>query len=115
MQLSGTVHFDGGLKAPVKRAFVNAAASATTEVVAAVSLRKIRVIALAVVAGDTATDLTFKSGSTAISCLFANAANGGELGVNIHGWFETAAGAALNVTTDTGSTTGVLVTYVEVV
>lgn len=115
MTTSGTVHLDGGVRCPVKRALANAAASSTTAVVAAVTGKKIRVIALAMVAGDTATDITFKSGSTAISPLFANAANGGAvLGVNEHGWFETTEGAALNAVTDTGSNTGILVTYIEV-
>ncbi len=113
--LSGTL---AGLT--VKRAFANVAASSTdSSIVAAVASKKIRVLAVAVVAGGTATNITFNSkpagAGTAISPLFANAANGGEiLPFMQHGWFETTAGEGLTVTTGAGSTTGVLVIYVEV-
>jgi hypothetical protein len=116
MNFSGTIQLIGGNTVPVKRAFLNQAASGTAQtVVAAVSGKRIRVLALAMRAGATATDATFNSGSTAISPLFANAINDGAvLPLNEHGWFETAAGAALTVTTGAGSTTGILVNYVEV-
>jgi hypothetical protein len=94
----------------------NIAASQTdASVVAAVAGKKIRVLSLAFVAGGTATNATFNSASTAISPLFANAANGGAiLPFNPIGWFQTVAGEALTLTTGTGATTGVLVGYVLV-
>jgi len=94
----------------------NIAASQTaSSLVAAVTGKKIRVVALAMVTGGTATDVTFNSASTAISPLFANGANGGAvLPFNPVGWFETVAGEALTVTTGAGSTTGFLISYVLV-
>ena len=99
-----------------KFALANIAASQTGEViVTGVTDRKIRVLALACVTGATATTITFNSASTAISCLFANGANGGEiLPLNLAGWFETSVGAALTGTTGAGATTGVQVVYIEV-
>ncbi len=100
-----------------KFAFVNIAASQTNaSVVALVASKKIRVLAATFVAGGTATDLTFRTGTSAdISCKFANGANGGAaLAFNPCGWFETVAGEALTVTTGAGSTTGIQVVYVEV-
>ena len=111
---SGFSKFAYGVE-PAKYAFANIAASSTaSSVVAAVAGKKIRVVALAFVCGATATNATFNSASSAISCLFANAANGGAiLGENPLGWFETVRGEALTLTTGTGATTGVQVVYVE--
>lgn len=103
----------------VKRALANTAASQTdSAVVTAVAGKRIRVLAVAAVAGGTATDLTFNSkpagAGVAISCKFANGANGGEvLPFNEYGWFETSLGEGLTVTTGAGSTTGILVNYCE--
>lgn len=99
-------------------AFANVAQSQTdSSIVAAVSGKVIRVVAATAVAGGTATNLTFNSkgsgAGTAISPLYANGINGGEvLPFNPSGWFETTSGEALTVTTGAGSTTGILVTYV---
>lgn len=104
----------------VRYAFDNISATATDDsIVAAVANKKLRVIALAVVCGATATTITFNSkgsgAGTAISMAFQNAANGGEiLPLNEQGWFETNSGEALTATTGAGSTTGVQVVYVEV-
>jgi hypothetical protein len=101
----------------VKRAVANIAQSQTdSSVVAAVPGKKIRVVQLACQAGATATTIFFESGaSTAITPTFANGANGGAvLPYNPAGWFETAAGSALTATTGAGSTTGILVGYIEV-
>src|SRR5213082_747725 len=89
----------------IKRAFLNLAASATqTSVVAAVTGKRIRVLAVYAVAGGTATNLTFNSNTTAITPLLANAANGGVvLPLNPAGWFQTTAGEALTATTGAGS------------
>lgn len=107
---------DGTTALTPKFAKANIAASSTdSSVVAAVASKKIRVLAAFVVAGATATNVTFNSASTAKSALIATGANSGiALSFNPVGWFETVAGEALTVTTGTGSTVGVQVVYVEV-
>lgn len=101
-------------------AFANIAASATdSSLVAAVASAKIRVVAALVVTGATATNVTFNTkpggAGTAISMLFANAANGGAvLPFNPVGWFQTSAGEGLTATTGSGSTTGIQIVYVTV-
>lgn len=106
-----------GAELTPKFAFLNQAASGTNQtVVAAVTSKKLRVLALAVTCGATATNVTFNSSSAgAKTCLFANGANGGFiLPFSPVGWFETVAGEALAVTTGAGSTTGIQVVYIEV-
>lgn len=100
----------------LKRAKADVAASSTNSVVvAAVPGRVIRVLSLAILCGATGTVATLNSGSTAISMQFQNGANGGAvLPHNDYGWFETAIGEALTLTTGAGTTTGIQVNYVEV-
>ena len=121
VSVSGVVYEPvSGTTLTVKRAFSNVAASQVdAPLVAAVALRKLRVLSVYAVAGGTATTLTFNSkpggGGVAISALMANGANGGEvLGRNQDGWFETSIGEGLSVTTGAGSSTGIGVNYVEV-
>jgi hypothetical protein len=103
----------------VKYAFANTSAGTTDgALVSAVSGRRIRVVQVAAVAGGTATTLTFNTkpsgAGTAISPAFANGANGGEvLPFSSVGWFTTNLSEGLTVTTGAGSTTGILVGYVE--
>lgn len=103
-----------------KFAKANVAASSTdSSIIAAVTSKKLRVVSLVMVCGATATNITFNTkpggAGTAISMLFANAANGGAvLGYNPVGWFETSSGEGLTATTGAGSTTGVQITYIEV-
>lgn len=98
----------------------NVAASQTdSNIVTAVTAKKIRVLGVIVLTAATATNVTFNSkgagAGTAISALFACGANNGfALGFNPVGWFETAAGEALTVTTGAGSTTGFQIVYIEV-
>ena len=98
-------------------ALANVGASSTDAAIgAAVSGKKLRVLAAAFVCGATATTATFNSkgsgAGTAISMQFQNAANGGAvLPLNRLGWFETISGEALTLTTGAGSTTGVQVVY----
>lgn len=112
--------YNATLPSTVKYAFANVAASQTdSAVVAAVTSKKIRVLSACALAGGTATNLTFNTkpagAGTAISPLFANGANGGEvLPFSPIGWFETSSGEGLSVTTGTGSTTGIIVSYIEV-
>jgi hypothetical protein len=101
--------------------FANVAAATTDGViVAAQAGMKIRVLAVAVQTGSTATTVVFNSkgsgAGTAISMTFQNGANGGAvLPYNAAGWFETNRGEALTVTTGaTGSTTGIQIVYVLV-
>jgi hypothetical protein len=109
-----------GLSYPFKRAFANVVASQTdSSLVSAVPGKRIHVCAATFVCGSTATDATFNTkpsgAGTAISCLFANAANGGAvLPYCEAGWFDTGVGEGLSVTTGSGSATGIQVVYMEV-
>lgn len=114
---------DGSIISPhadignVLKTFVNISASTTDgSIVAAVTGKIIRVISLAMVAGATATNITFNSkpagAGTAISALFANGANGGAvLPFNEKGWIDTNSGEGLTATTGTGATTGIQIVY----
>lgn len=112
--------YNGTTALTPKFAFANVAASQTdSSIVAAVTSKKIRVHQVAAVAGGTATNLTFNSkpggAGTAISPLFANTSNSGEvLPFSPMGWFETVSGEGLTVTTGAGSTTGIIIGYTEV-
>jgi len=97
-------------------AFANVNASSTdTSIVAAVAGYRICVTGYTLVAGGTATNVTFNSkgagAGTAISSLKACAANGGVSAQNPRGVFKTNVGEALTLTTGTGSTVGLDVTY----
>ena len=99
-----------------KFAVLNAAADGTREVVAAVTGIKIRVLALvADQQADAAATMQFKSATTAITGEFvsANTKMLVMLPFSSAGWFETAAGEALQVTTAGTNVTGCLV-YIEV-
>jgi hypothetical protein len=106
-----------GVSALDLRAVANVAQSQTDSVlVAAVAGKKIRVTAVVTQAGAVATNITFNTkgagAGVAISPVFANAANiPNPLTFNPMGWFETASGEGLTVTTGAGSTTGILVVY----
>lgn len=116
-QSSGVIYDDKGKVRSVSRSFKNIAAAQTdAEVVAAVAGYKIRVLAMTMSPGATATAITFNSkpagAGTAISALFANAANATQqLGHNPHGWFETNVGEGLSATTGAGSATGLTFAY----
>lgn len=97
-------------------AFANVAASTTDKVlVPAVAGKSIRVLGLLVLAGGTATSVTFNSlgsSSTPVSIALACAANGGlVLPENSNGWMQSNAGESLSVTTGSGSTVGVQLVY----
>ena len=98
-------------------AWEDVSASSTDEVlVDGITGKKIRVRSFIINQGDTtASTVVFNSkgtgAGTAISPTFKFAANGGVIGDNPTGWFETAAGEALTVSTGSGSDTGILVTY----
>ncbi len=103
-----------------KRAFANISAGTTDgAIVSAVPGKCIVVDSCFLVAGGTATNVTFNtkpSGSgTAITALIANGANGGAvLSYNEQGWFNTNAGEGLTATTGAGTTVGIQVCYREI-
>lgn len=94
----------------------NVAQSQTASViVTAVPQKSIVVTSCFLVAGATATDITFNSNSTALTSLIADGSNGGAvLNHNPFGWFRTVPGEALTVTTGSGSSTGINVNYLEI-
>lgn len=102
------------LVTPVKVAIANPSTATTTQLVAAVANKKYRVVGLAVVT-TLANNVNLESGTTDISAVFPLGANGGVvLPYNEHGWAETNAGEALQVTTSAATAAGVHVLYVEI-
>lgn len=99
------------------RTSANVAASQTdAALVPAQGTNRIRVYALALMTGATATNVTLNSkpagAGTAIGPLWAAGANGGlVLPYSPEGWFDTVAGEGLSVTTGAGSATGIVVNY----
>jgi hypothetical protein len=95
---------------------VNIAASTTNQIIVpSTANMRVRILQLVAVAGATTTNLTFgtTTGNAAITPTFQNAANGGEvLPFSPIGWFDTAVGDGLTVTTGAGSTTGILFKYI---
>lgn len=85
------------------------------ELVALVASKKIRVLALVAQCGGTATDMTFESSTTTRKHKIPAGVNGGQvLPFNPLGWFETASGESLTVTTGAGSSCEISGVYVEV-
>lgn len=102
------------LVTPVKSAIANPSTATTTQLVAAVTNKKYRVLAVAAVT-TLANNINLESGTTDITAVFPLGANGGiVLPYNEHGWCETAAGEALGVTTSAATAAGVQVLYVEI-
>lgn len=100
-----------------KTANANVSASSTdANVVTAVAGRKIRVMALGVSCGGTASTVVFNTkpagAGSAISAIFNNSISLPEL--QRGGWFETNTGEGLSVSTGAGSTTGIIAIYEEV-
>lgn len=102
------------LVTPVKTAIANPSTATTTQLVAAVANKKYRVVGLALVT-TLANNVNLESATTDITAVFPLGANGGlVLPYNEHGWCETAANAALQVTTSAATACGVHVLYVEI-
>lgn len=96
----------------IKSTFVNTSALGATAVIAAAPGMSIRVIDAAIVT-TLANSVKFQSASTDISALFPLGANGGiVLPFNEHGWFQTAAGEALNVNLSVATATGIQINYI---
>jgi hypothetical protein len=96
--------------------FEAVAASDTAEpIVTGIPGKKIRVLGVVINHGDTtASAVTFNSATTAISATLKGPANGGFVLPVGGGWFETARGDDLTVTTGAGSTTNIHVVYTPV-
>lgn len=102
------------LETPVKKALANPSTATTTQLVAAVANKKYRVVGLAVVT-TAANNVNLESGTTDITAVFPLGTNGGiVLPYNEHGWCETNAGEALQITTSAATACGVQVLYVEI-
>jgi hypothetical protein len=85
------------------------------ELIAAVATKRLRIIALVVHCGASATTVTFESStSTRIHKVPAGANGGQVLPPNEWGWFQTAVGESLTVTTSAGSDTDISGVYIEV-
>ena len=98
-------------------AFSNVPASTTDSVlVTGIGQKCIRIKQFQMVAGSTATNVTFNSmgsgAGTAISPIYQNGSNGGAVAPFAdYGWIFTNPGESLTVTTGSGSTVGILVGY----
>lgn len=108
--------YDGAYTAELfAKGDIAAAATQTSLVAAAGAGKKIRVLSYGVSAlAAGATTVVFNSASTAISHVISLAANGNAAESAEAGLFETAANAALTVTTGAGAGVGVRVTYIVV-
>jgi len=94
--------------------FATGSGTATTDLVAAVTGRKIRVLAVAY-SQASATSLKFQSGASTdlTGALTTNAANlNNNLPYNPFGWFQTASGEKLNYVPATSVATHVSISYI---
>lgn len=104
----------------VKRMFGTASSGATTDLIAAIADKAIRILSAVVLHGGTAGTIKFVShdgsSGTDISPTFSNAANGGfVLPYNPHGWFQCLAiNCKLQATVSSSSDVSVLMNYVEI-
>lgn len=96
-------------------AIANPSTVTTTTLVAAVAGKKYRLVGAAVVT-NAANNVNFAgSVSGALSAVFQLGLNGGiVLPHSEHGWLETTAGEALQVTTSAATACGVHVMYIEI-
>jgi len=97
----------------VSFATINATNSGNTQVVGAVSGKRIRVIAFAVVANATV-NIKFQSGTTDITGSMRVVEGGGIAHAYDGGLFQTAVGQALNINLSANATVGGYVVYREV-
>ena len=97
----------------VSFATINATTSGDTQVVAAVSNRRIVVVAYAVVASATV-NIRFRSGTTDITGSMRVVEGGGIAHAYDAGLFQTAVGQALNINLSANATVGGYVVYREV-
>lgn len=110
-------HFDQYSTQDVKRAVIDNASIGDNTIVAAVTGKKIRVLALIAVMTGTATTIRFESGAggTALTGQMQPALGGGfVLPFNPVGWFETAASALLNMELGAAASVDGVCVYTEV-
>lgn len=106
--------YNGTTALTPKFAVVAAATSGANEIVAAVSSKKIRVLAVRLSAAGTV-NTKWQSASTDKTGLNYFVANSyATLGYNPLGWLETASGEALNLNLSAAVAVGGMITYVEV-
>lgn len=106
----------GGTVVTPKYAAIALSASGNTTLVAAVTSKKLRVVALSMVAAGTV-NIKFQTGTggTDLTGLFYLVANSGAvLPFNPAGWFETASGVLLNANLSAAIAIGGSLTYIEV-
>lgn len=100
------------LNTAVISTYKNASASGATELVAATTGKRIRVLA-AVIVSTASNSVKLQSASTDISATFPLGANGGfSLAFNEHGWCQTAVGEALNLNMSVATATGIQLQYI---
>lgn len=101
---------------PIKRAYLNGASSTGDNVVvAAVTGKRIRVLAMGIIQQSSTEGSVFRSNTTAIGHTFSLATKTSYvLPFNPFGWFETAVGATLNLNKSTTGGTDLVVQYIEI-
>ncbi len=105
------------IKSVPQYAVIAAAAAGNNTLVAAVAGKKIRVLAAGLAANTSDQTIRFQSGAggTALTGIMPIAANGNlVLPLNGFGWFETAAGALLNLELGGASLVGGPLVYEEI-
>lgn len=113
-RVSGYIVNDAGDVVQIKRAFITPAATGNTALVAAVTGKSIRVLSVITVS-TLANSIKFQSATTDVTATFPLAANGGfSLNENLGGWFQTASAEALNLNCSVATSTGCMITYIEV-
>ncbi len=91
----------------------NPATTGNTQLVAAATGARYRVLQAAIVS-TAANTVKFQSATTDISASWPLGANGGiVLPYNEHGWFETNVGEALNINLSAATATGVQIQYIK--
>ena len=110
------VAYGGGHEATIKQAFVNATAAGNTQVIAAVTGKKLRVLWVLVGnSGSAVVDVNFQSSASAITATQPLAVDGGFMANCQPSWFcETVAGEALNVNLSALGAVAVTLGYIEV-
>jgi hypothetical protein len=109
--------FDGYSDQKVKRAVIDAATSGDNTLVAAVTGKKIRVLAAFLIMTGTAVTIRFESatGGTALTGQMQPTQGGGfVLPYNPLGWFETLSGELLNLELSGAQSVDGVLNYVEV-
>ena len=115
--LDSTSGRDGTTLLAIKTAFLNATDIGDSQIVALVTVKKIRVLGYTLSnGGASVATVHFRSGTTPICSNKDLAADGGGMVVQAHQGFlfETTVGAALNINLLAAGTVGVDITYVEV-